>query len=410
MKVCIIGGGLTGLSAGMRLSEKADVTILEKNNDIGGLLASYTINDAYYLEKYYHHCFTSDTALLHLLSELSLSDQLEWRHTTTGYMVDGKIYPLTTPFEILRYPYLSLIEKAKLAHFTMKAKKIAAESLDSITARDYITDTLGEGIYRSFFEPLLHAKFGEMADRIAASWVVSRVSIRSDRSFAGERLGYLKGGFVTLIEGLTRACQKNGCRIYPDCAAESIEKTDRGWLINGVFYHCVLSTIPPQALVAIGGPEIMPVPYQGAACMALGLSRDVTQGIYWVNIRDPAPYGAVIGHTNFIPRERYGEDIVYLAAYRSDSNFLGLEEMMIHDFCNRFAISRKDIFWHRLTTDPYAGPLYLTGYHEKMQEYQKDCLFMAGMFSPENYPERSMEGSIRAGERIARTIQNEART
>ena len=65
----------------------------------------------------------------------------------------------------------------------------------------------------------------------------------------------------------------------------------------------------------MGGPGLPHVPYQGAACMTLALERQVTEGIYWLNMKDAVPYGAVVAHTNFIPIERYGEHIVYLASY-----------------------------------------------------------------------------------------------
>ena len=51
--------------------------------------------------------------------------------------------------------------------------------------------------------------------------------------------------------------------------------------------------------------------------MTLAIEREVTEGIYWLNMKDAAPYGAVVTHTNFIPFSRYGEHIVYLASYFS---------------------------------------------------------------------------------------------
>ena len=62
---------------------------------------------------------------------------------------------------------------------------------------------------------------------------------------------------------------------------------------------------------------------------------------------------------------------------------------MIQDFCDKFSVRQDEISWSDITTDSYAGPLYL-----------------AGMFSRENYPERSIEGSVRAGERVAGEISD----
>lgn len=171
-----------------------------------------------------------------------------------------------------------------------------------------------------------------------------------------------------------------------------------------MLYDTVLSTIPPQNLGLIGGPQVAPVPYQGAACMTLGIDRDVTNGIYWVNMKDNAPYGAVISHTNFVPLERYGEHIVYLASYFTGKLPDSIDVQMLDDFRRRFGVPDSAIHWHRLSVDPFAGPVYTTGFRSRIPAYQQEGLYMAGMFSSPNYPERSMEGSIRAGFEVADLI------
>ncbi len=402
MKICILGGGLTGLAAAYRLSERHDIDLFEKRNHLGGCLSSYNIN-GHWIEQYYHHCFAGDTELLSLFKELNISDRLEWLRGSTGYYADNTLYPLTSPLEILRYPFLSLADKARLALFTLRAKKVDTGSLDSVPARDYIIQNLGEKIYASFFEPLLRGKFGDQRDRVSAAWLISRVSIRSNRGLSGERLGYLNGGFQVLIDALDEKIARS-CIVRLNTPAESVVKTSDGWRVNGLLYDTVLSTIPPQNLGLIGGPQVAPVPYQGAACMTLGIDRDVTNGIYWVNMKDNAPYGAVISHTNFVPLERYGEHIVYLASYFTGKLPDSIDVQMLDDFRRRFGVPDSAIHWHRLSVDPFAGPVYTTGFRSRIPAYQQEGLYMAGMFSSPNYPERSMEGSIRAGFEVADLI------
>ena len=144
--------------------------------------------------------------------------------------------------------------------------------------------------------------------------------------------------------------------------------------------------------------------------MVLAIDRDVTGGIYWLNMKDPAPYGAVIAHTNFIPVERYGEHIVYLASYFSGTVPRNLDAMMLSDFCSRFSLAGDEIHWHKMAVDPWAGPVYSTGYRSLIPAYEQQGLFMAGMFSLSNYPERSMEGSIRAGSDVVECIRKREST
>ena len=134
MKIGIIGGGLTGLVAGHVLAQDHEVYLYEKMPVLGGCLSSYHVQD-YWIERYYHHCFSGDLHLFSLLEELGLTGSLEWRKGTTGYYREKKIYPLNTPLEILKYPGLSLPDKARLAWLTFTARKANLAKLDDIPGR-----------------------------------------------------------------------------------------------------------------------------------------------------------------------------------------------------------------------------------------------------------------------------------
>ena len=300
MKIGIVGGGLTGLVAAHALSGEHEVEIFEKMPFLGGCLSSYSI-DNYWIERYYHHCFSTDKHLFSLIRELGLSEKLEWKTGTTGYYARKKIYPLNTPVEILRYPELSITDKARLAYLTLTAKNADLAVLDYVPADQYIIKHLGANVYSSFFEPLLKSKFGEQREKVSAAWLMSRIAIRSNRGVSGEHLGYLNGGFHNLIDALEQSIERNGGKIRKQQPVSSIIHENGYWTINENRYDAVVSTIPPQELMKVGGPEMQPVPYQGAACMTLAMDREVTHGIYWLNLKDAAPYGAVVTHTNFIP-------------------------------------------------------------------------------------------------------------
>jgi len=421
MDICIIGGGITGLVAALRFvrQDAGNVTIYERSDVLGGLLSSYTIHNTlpnhaqnnpqsttdYTIEKLYHHIFSTDEEVLSLFSELKLAPMLHWFSGSTGYYMNGAISPLTTPFEILRYPYLSFLDKARLGIFTLTAKKYLTQDLDTITAETFIKRELGERLYTSFFEPLLRSKFGPNAKDISAAWLVSRVTIRSDRGTSGERLGYLEHGFSHFLDALETEIKKSGGIIQLNTPVTEISREADGWLVNNVKYDVVLSTISPSQLQNLGGPESEPVQYQCSICMTLALPRDVLQKTYWVNIGDDAPFGAVVGHTNFAPYEWYNEHIVYLAAYAPEPPSPEYEQKMIDAFCRMFSVQHSEIRWHKLAIEPYAGPLYKTGYKSRIQSKKiAPDFFAAGMFSTENYPERSINGSVAAGEAVAQEV------
>jgi protoporphyrinogen oxidase len=404
MKIGIIGGGLTGLVAAHAVAGEHEAVLFEKMPYLGGCLSSYNMND-YWIERYYHHCFSSDTALFALLKEIGVSDKLEWMNGTTGYFARNRIFPLNTPREILAYPELTLLDKTKLAWLVLRAKKIDLTALDDIPADQYIIENLGTNVYSSFFEPLLKSKFGDRRNEVSAAWLISRIAIRSNRGVSGERLGYLNGGFHQIIGALESAVTRKGGKIEKQTPSSSLSRDGSVWTLNGTRFDAVISTIPPQELERIGGPALPHTPYQGAACLTLAMDRQVTNGIYWLNMKDSAPYGAVVSHTNFIPWERYGEHIVYLASYFSGTIQAHIDKRMITDFCRKFSVSEHEIHWHRMAIDPWAGPVFTTGYRSLIPGYEQAGLYMAGMFSRTNYPERSMEGSIRAGNEVAECIR-----
>jgi protoporphyrinogen oxidase len=403
MKICIVGGGLAGLAAAWRLKERHEIDLYEKKADLGGCLSSYH-PDQYWIEQFYHHCFAQDRHLLSLLNELRLSDRLEWLSGTTGYFADNTIYPLTTPSEILRYPFLSLTDKARLALMTLRSGRLDPATLDDIPAKDFIISELGERVYDSFFEPLLRSKFGGLHETVSAAWLIGRISIRSNRGLSGERLGYLNGGFRVFVDALADRVGRE-CTIRLFDPVTSLSKDSDGWRVNGQRYDAVISTIPPQALRVAGGPDLPPVPYQGAACLTLGLDSDHAQGIYWLNMKDAGPVGAVITHTNFVPYDRYGEHIVYLASYFSKDLPVQAGKVMREYFCRKFGVPESSIHWERLAVEPMAGPVFTTGYRKLIPGYQEKGLFWAGMFSLSSYPERSMDGSIAAGYAAADALE-----
>jgi protoporphyrinogen oxidase len=408
MKCCIVGGGLTGLVAALSLSAEHEVVLYEGRPVLGGCLSSID-RGTYTIESFYHHCFEGDARLFSLLERLGIRDELEWLTGTTGYFVDGRAYPLSTLAEIVAYPHLSTLDKARLAWLMLRAGRFDRTALDDVTARSFILDHLGRSVYASFFEPLLRSKFGPMQDRVSAAWLISRIAIRSNRSSGGEKLGYLRHGYASLVEGLRTAVEANGCTIATGAPVEAMERDGASWNVRGERFDTVIATIPPQHVAAMTGLPLPTVPYQGAACMTLALDREVTNGIYWLNMKDEAPYGAVVAHTNFVPVERYGEHLVYLASYFSGELPNGHGNRMLDDFCGRFGVARDEVRWHHLEVDPFAGPVYETGYRRLIPGYAQDGLFVAGMFSEPNYPERSMEGSIVAGEEVADAAGRAAR-
>ncbi len=420
MKTIIIGGGLAGLAAAYKLTGTGEVLVIEKDAEPGGMASSYHIND-YYIEKYYHHIFTGDKELITLINELGLGQRLEWLRGSTGYYLDGRIYPMNTPLEILKA--LPLMDIIRLTGLVLRAKNIKDRSkYDDITAKDWIIDTAGESVYDNFFLPLLSSKFGDNREKVSAAWLLGRVQIRSNRGTKGERLGYMRGGFYALIEAMEKAVKERGGNIIKGTVSRIEVKDSRtaGVVVDGKLIDCdsVISTVAPQVLEKMLDTSIpglsLEINYQGTACALFGLTERVMDDVYWLNIRGDVPFGAVIEHTNFIPASDYSEHLMYVTSYFQNSGSLlwksGEEEVIelyLAGLEKLFPGFRKNVKWWRLRRDVETAPVYEIGYGKKLLPYETTIkgLYLAGMFSEANYPERSMNGSIRAGFKCAESIK-----
>jgi len=420
MTTIIIGGGLAGLAAAYRLAGKEKIIIIEKEPELGGMASSYKIEN-YNIEQYYHHIFASDKELISLIEELGLGDRLQWLKGTTGYYFDHKIYPMNTPLEILRA--LPLMDVIRLTLLVLKAKSIKDRTpFDDITAKEWIIRTAGESVYNNFFLPLLSSKFGDNKEKVSAAWLLGRVQIRSNRGTKGEKLGYMRGGFASLIEKMAQNIRNKGgiIRIGNVSRIQIAGNSIKGVIVEGEKIECdrIISTVAPHVLskiLEINLPELdLNISYQGTACALFGLSEKVMEDIYWLNIKEDVPFGAVIEHTNFIPVSDYGEHLIYATSYFQDPKSIlwslqdeEVIELYLKGLEKLFPGIRKKIKWWRLRRDLDTAPVYETGYGKKVFPFKTNVkgLYLAGMFSQTNYPERSMNGSIMAGFRCADEIE-----
>jgi len=86
MRIAIIGAGPAGLAAAYDLTRAHHhVTLFEAAPSVGGLAAGFKAPHwEWSLEKFYHHWFASDAAVLGLIKELGWSDQVLFPRPVTA--------------------------------------------------------------------------------------------------------------------------------------------------------------------------------------------------------------------------------------------------------------------------------------------------------------------------------------
>jgi len=347
MRVAIVGAGVTGLSIADTLSQRGiDCTLFEQEPTVGGLAGSFTV-DGTYLEKFYHHLFTSDTAMAALIERLGLGPKLHWLPTTNSYYAN-RFYRLSTPLDLLRFSHISLVDRFRLGLLYLRTRTLTDwRPLEAITAREWLVDMAGEGVYRGVWEPMLRGKFGRYADEVAAVWIWNKLKLRGSSRGKGqeERLGYLEGGFGQAIDAWEHDLRESGVRfalgapvdkvqIAPDPATGVLRAT--GVVAKGELFPAdrVIVTTAPEifARLAPDLPEayretLTSITYLANVCLVMSLDRSLSS-TYWLNVGDPnIPFTGVIEHTNMQRPELYGGNhVAYLSRYLDPADpYYGME-------------------------------------------------------------------------------------
>ena len=423
-KIAIIGAGYTGLAMAKKLIENGfDVTIFEKENDIGGIAQTVNLYDKE-IEKHYRHIFKSDKYVINLLKELNLLDKLKWIETKMGYYTNNSIYTFGTPISLLKFKPLNYIEKIRFGLSIINIRLIKNyKNLEKYTAKEWIINNYGKKIYETIWEPLLNSKFGNEKEIISMSWLWGKICLRSSSStLNGEKLGYLKGSYGLLTKKIEQYLKERNCKIYTNMLVENVLKKDNMWEINSgkikEKFDVVVSTVAYPITQNIFHnyldeeelEKINKLEYTCAKTLVL-ISKKSLTNYYWINIGDNTfPFGGVIEHTNMISKEEYNnKNIIYISNYMyKDQNLYKMQPKELINYYfpfikklnKNFKIS--DIEEVLCYEEDFAQPIIKKEYSEKILNSKLNAkgLYVAGM--AQIYPEdRGMNYAIKIGEEVA---------
>lgn len=432
LRIGVAGGGVTGLTAALRLAQSGHrVTVCEQASEPGGLAAAVPFAGTR-LEAFYHHVFTSDRETVRLIRELGLENRMQWRKTPMGMYSQGALYKFGTPWDLLRFRPLSFFNRLRFGLVILYLSRVKRwERYERVTAQEWIRRAFGEQAWQKVWGPLLNGKFGDYASEIGMPWFYSRVHTRAasrEKGMTRESLGYLEGSFQVLHEALVKAIESLGGEVRFNEAVKRVVvggERVQGWVTSRrarESLDAVLLTPAPEAALALlpkklnGGywEKLRNIQYLGNVCVILTLRRSLTP-IYWMNIPDTkSPFIAVIEHTNFIPPEVYGgRHLLYLSSYLPVTHpryrapeaglldeFYAYLKKVIPDF------SSRDVTGAQVFRAPYAQPVIRAGYAQNVVPAASPVagLYLTNM--AQIYPEdRGMSYSIRLGEAAAQAIK-----
>ncbi len=401
MKVAIIGAGFTGLAAGLELSRRGQrVTIFEAEDKVGGLAVGFKQPGwKWTAEKFYHHIFTDDKAIIELSRGLGLEP--EWHRPVTAVYYskeegrrkkdEGKRCQFDSAKNLLEFPGLGLIDKLRMGAVLAGLKLLPnGKFLERRPAEESLVKLMGRKGYETLWKPLMAGIFNNFADKVNLAWFWARIKKRT------ARLGTFPGGFQALAERMAYGVKKNGGEIILKKKAEMKSLVGK--------YQAVLSTLAEK-----NGK----VKYLDAHVLFLQMKRPLLKNVYWLNILDRSfPFLVVGEHTNFVASEYFGgSHLAYIGNYLpqdyhlfslSSNEVLDLYTPWLKKINSRF--SKRDVIEASVFRGPFAQPVMTVNYSKLIPQIKRQGnLYVANQAMI--YPwDRGTNYAVELGQKAAKII------
>lgn len=372
MKILVIGAGIGGLSAAIKLIEDGHkVVVVEMSDKPGGLANGYIEkNWKWSVEKFYHHIFTGDKSIIDLSKKVGCP--AVFIKPLTSVRFDGETSQLDDPISLLKSPLLSFVGKIWMAIGLATLKVIPdglAGYLERYTAMKMLPYLLGPEGFEKIWKRLLTAKFGPFVQEVNMAWFWARVAKRS------QSLGYFEGGFESLADKAVEYIKNQGGEVRFGVKIDKVE-VKKSVIVYGEKFDRVIVTIPaPYIEKMFGGKIKFPkLDYLWGQTLVLRLKKSLMKS-YWLNILEKNwPFLVCVEHTNFMNKKYYdGERLIYLGNYLPDGD-------------KRLAMSDKELFeyfWGKIKTinpklkktdvigytkfqAPFAQPVFPINYSKRL--------------------------------------------
>ena len=400
--------------------------VFEADDRVGGMAATFDFAGLE-IERYYHFYCTSDTALFEVLEELQMADRIQWVETEMGYWFEGKIQNWGTPFALLNFRGIRLIDKLRYGlHAFVSVKRNKWESLEHRDAASWIEKWVGNRAYVALWKNLFDYKFYDQSGNVSAAWIWSRIRRlgRSRYSIFREKLGYVEGGSGTVLNAMAKSIEVSGGEIHLSTPVTKVEiensvvrtvTSSRG----SEDFDVVVSTIPlplvpslmPQLPEDIIG-KIRDIKNIAVVCVIAKMKRSLSKN-FWLNTNDQRmDIPGLVEYSNLRPME---DHVVYVPFYlpRDHASFQESDEVFVEKVkfyikMMNSNIDEEDFLDVRVSRYQYAQPVCSPGFAMKLPPIK---IPIEGLWIADTsyyYPEdRGLSESISLGRKIARSVIEE---
>ena len=280
----VLGGGPSGLSAAWELSNSGfNVTIIEKESQVGGLCRTITYQDLRSQQDFRfdfggHRFISRNKNLIQSIFDL-MGDELLCLERKSAIRLQGKTYRYPLSFRDIATkmsPGLSLRAMADYLKITL-SPHVNRQAETSFEA--WVLQRFGQTLYEIFFQGYTKKVWGIPPDALSADWAVQRIPVLTFRDIIRELTGgtkrkheayakqfyYPKKGIGQIFELIARETSQNGATMHLNAKACGISVENH--VVKGVSFvkgdhqqtiDCdyLISTIPLPELASMVAPEI----------------------------------------------------------------------------------------------------------------------------------------------------------
>jgi protoporphyrinogen oxidase len=333
-RVAIVGGGIMGLTSAYRLLQAGvDVAVYERSTDLGGLVGAFDF-DGHRVDRFYHVILPTDDRVRGLAEELGLGDRFRFRPTGVGFYDAGRLFSMNSLREFATFPLLPPQDRIRLASFVLRCQRTSDHAaLDELPLEQWLRDRCGKRIVERLWRPLLDSKFDGRFDDLPATYLWSRTRrMAKTRDSAGrEIMGWLEGGYETLIAALVERIRDLGGEIHAGKPVDQILGAGgrvTGLVVDGTHrpFDAVLCTLVPSLARKLLSPDLAAQApedhcrYLGVVCLVVRTSRSVSP-YYTLNITDRRiPLTTIVETTHVVDPEYAGGHLLYVCKYVDPSH------------------------------------------------------------------------------------------
>lgn len=258
MKICIIGAGVSGLTAGRLLSNDHDVTIYEKNPNIGGIARTKKVDGTTY-HLVGGHCLNSKNkdVMDFIFNEVLPEDC--WHHVVRDAKINLNGTFISYPIE---YSIKEIEKFDNNLAFNITKDFFSAVDKKVDNLADWFTVRFGETLAKEYFIPYNRKIWNMDPSEMSPLWIDGKLPMPDKMDFFNALISNKKDTMAhstfyypnsnnqnSFIEALSKNLD-----IVTNFEVTSIDKVNSKWIINKeLSYDLVINTMPLNLLPFVVG-------------------------------------------------------------------------------------------------------------------------------------------------------------